>query len=387
MDAGVALVAVGWGLPWGDPVFLALFALLAWRGQGLPVIALLACVAELAPSLLQEVCAWGALLLLAMHSQWWAAVLAAVLSGPSTCLYLLWLWVMPDRSWGERHVLAVVLSLALGCPEAFRVVAPVAALLVFGKALERRWLGGSVSRFVLGLGVAVAATVALCGGVGVMAAWLLQKVRILWRQALAQLGVLAIGALLIAGGRLRASQASQAADRKVFHIAIVAIAALPFLVSRRAERVNESLALGGMLGVCALLLVELFRLHSGKNLVAWRLNTWFEPWIDEKDRGQPVATTHLYLVLGSLCPDALCATESDIVCAICGSRCRGSGRRGGGRSGHSFRHPSVGSQEQSHARRKCGNVCKCVALSGAARGWRAGANAGGYCRDTGRSVD
>ncbi len=303
MDAAVALVAVGWRLPWSDPVFAALVGLLAWRGQGLPVIALLACVADLAPSLLGDVCAWGALLLLAIHGLWWAAALAAFLLGPAAGGYLLWLRLMPDRSWGERHVLAALLALALGCREALPVAVPVAALLSLGGALQRRWLGRpSPGGFALGLGTAVAATVWLCGGAVPMSAWLIAKATLLWREALALLCLLALGAALLAGGRLRGS--SHAADRKVFHAAIVAICAVPFAVSRRAERVDESLALGGMLGVCALLAVELFRVHSGKNGLARRLNAWFEPWIDEKDRGQPVATTHLHLVLGCVAPFA-----------------------------------------------------------------------------------
>ncbi len=303
MDFVVSVACVT--LPWDFGVWFVLLVHGVLFGTGLPVVLTVGCTYILHGPLNDIVFCCG-LLLLENVGLSLATVLFAVASGRLlVVLYAVLVVLLPQGSLGERHILAVGLAIGLVQPaqsDAFRCVAPVAALLLLGMFWRRiSEQNRSMGRFVFSLLAIIIATVLLCGGPIAMVEWGLNKSASLRLEACLLAVVTAVS--VTASSFIPLVRESKARDRKWFHLVMIVLIVVPFVMFEDDVRTTESLALGSLFAVCVLLLVELFRVFSGpNNALAKCLNDWFEAWIDEKEQDQELALSHVYLVLGCCAP-------------------------------------------------------------------------------------
>lgn len=296
-------------LPWS--AFLAVLAgCHGWLDSGLPVLLALGCVRALHGPWLDAQFCCALLLLEKMGFGSRFVVLVALVSvRPVPVVYALLMLVLDVRV-GERHLLAIGLSVGVVAAEmeALRVVAPILALLLLDGAWRalRSWdVQPSIARFSLSCVIVVCCTIAGIGGPRAVAGWIVSTLSRLYLEA-ALLGVLgALGVTVSALSLAVRADSSRSRDRKWFHVIMTGLIAAPLVVFGDTDQTTESIALGGAFAVCALLAVELFRVHSGNHFVARQLNEWYESWLDEKESKHKIALSHIYLVLGCALPFAL----------------------------------------------------------------------------------
>lgn len=212
---------------------------------------------------------------------------------PLTYAALSYLLQMPIDSRGpltdpsEAHSLALLLASALVAPSSVRFVfLPVAALLPLAPLLSMLPPPPRFSSFVALLVVSVVATLIASGDPLSYLQWAVEALRLASRDA-------AIAALIAATGLVPVVfmlQGGSPAQRKVFHLIMIAMAL--------AVRNVSYLGMGAALGICILIVLEAFRHYLHHQWVAQSLNVWFSKWIDAKDSRRPIATTHIYLLIG-----------------------------------------------------------------------------------------
>jgi dolichol kinase len=226
---------------------------------------------------------------------------------------------------GERHVVS---CLVLGlirivywwpADDTSLTAIPVLILLTFGSGLSLTTRKLSVSLFLF--------LTICCVGLSVMCVHFLTGLNMidwalaqLWKYhnaALSSLVLLSCGLGVIVAWSLYFRNIKPGfAHRKLFHALIVGIFASA-MVSYQSAHWIPALVLASMAAMCALLWVELFRafVDRNNNAAQW-INYWYGRWIDNRDSGALMATTHLQLLLGCAIP--IIMSRGDVPRAVCG---------------------------------------------------------------------
>lgn len=229
---------------------------------------------------------------------------------------------------GERHVVAALIAaLAVHVhrwPESDLSLTAIPVLCLLGggvilSMLPEKYRHPSTFVFVIGLALIVTLSLARVLAGHFMLEWAVTQLRTHSEIAIWSVGLLCFGLMLIVAlvGGAKGRDALGFAHRKLFHALIVGVFAHAMLRFPKSSW-HPALVLASMAALCALLVVEFFRTLSGPSALATWLNSWYGRWIDARDAGSFLATTHIQLLLGCSIPLYLTRAGSSDAVPVCG---------------------------------------------------------------------